>query len=76
MSVYIMKKDESGAYRELSTPKMTRRTDAMKFLRDNIDKTDTGMTSRDEFMIVGNPTKVKASKETKITLTATKKVSK
>jgi len=71
-----MKRDESGAYREVSTPKMVRRTDAMKFLRDNIDKADTGMTSGDEFMIVGNPTKVKASTETKITLTSTKKESK
>ena len=76
MSVFIMKKQENGSYSELKTPKMARRSDAMKYLRENIDKPNTNMSSTDELMVVGNPTKVKASTETKVRLTATKKARK
>ena len=73
MSVRIMKKQrETNSWMDVTTPKMARRSDAMKYLRDNIDKPGTNMESTDEFMIVGNPTKVKASAETKIRLTTRK----
>jgi hypothetical protein len=72
MSVFIMKRDENGSYKEVKTPKLTRRADAMRYLKDNIDRPEMGMGSTDEFMVVGNPTKVRANKVTKITLTADK----
>ena len=64
--VRIMRKNGDGGYHFMDTPSFVRRQEAMKYLKDNNQNTES-----DEFLIVGSPTVVTTQTETRVTLTST-----